>query len=136
MRFDAQPLKEHLMPGKKKSKGVLERIGDVASSAAEVVVDAGSKAIHAVGDMMPSGSSKKRAKASPKASKKKAPSASVKSAKIGAKSAAKTSKPKVDAKTKTVKPKTAKPAIKKTAAAKPATRAAKAAPKRKSGKTR
>ena len=41
------------MPSKKKSKGVLERIGDAASSAAEVVINAGSKAMHAVGDMMP-----------------------------------------------------------------------------------
>jgi hypothetical protein len=136
MRFDAQPLKEHLMPSKKKSKGVLERIGDVASSAAEVVVDAGSKAIHAVGDMMPSGSSKKRAKASPKASKKKAPKSSAKRSKALASPAPKASKSSVEARTKTVAPKTAKPAIKKSTAAKPATRAAKAAPKRKSGKTR
>jgi hypothetical protein len=52
------------MPGKKKSKGVLERIGDVATSAAEVVVDAGSKAMHAIGDLMPSESSRKGTKAS------------------------------------------------------------------------
>ena len=78
------------MPSKKKSKGVLERIGDVASSAAEVVVDAGSKAIHAVGDLMPGGSSRKGTKASSRASKKKAPKASGKSLKAPAKSAAKT----------------------------------------------
>ena len=47
------------MATKKKSKGVLERIGDVATSAAEVVIDAGSKAVHAVGDMMPSKAPKK-----------------------------------------------------------------------------
>ena len=118
------------MPGKKKSKGVLERIGDVATSAAEVVVDAGSKAIHAVGDLMPGGSSQKGTKASSKASKKKAPKASRKSSKAPAKSAEKASKPAVDARTKTVGPKAAEPAIKKSTAAKPATRAAKAAPKR------
>jgi hypothetical protein len=136
MRIDTAPLKEHLMPGKKKSKGVLERIGDVANSAAEVVVDAGSKAIHAVGDLMPGGSSRKGTKASSKASKKKAPKASRKSSKAPAKSAAKASKPAVDAKTKTVGREVAKPAIKKSTAAKPATRAAKAAPKRHPGKTR
>jgi hypothetical protein len=59
------------MPTKKKSKGVLERIGSAASSAAEVVLDAGSKAVHAVGDLMPSMTPKKKAKASPKKSVKK-----------------------------------------------------------------
>ena len=108
------------MPSKKKSKGVLERIGDVASSAAEVVVDAGSKAIHAVGDLMPSGSSQKGTKASSKAPKKNAPKAQGKSSKAPAKSAAKTSKLGGDAKTKTVVAKAAKPAIKKSTAAKPA----------------
>ena len=59
------------MPRKKVSKGVLERIGDAATSAAEVVIKAGSKAMHAVGDMMPAGSAPKGAKASPKAAKAK-----------------------------------------------------------------
>jgi hypothetical protein len=59
------------MPSKKKSKGVLERIGNAASSAAEVVLDAGSKAVHAVGDLMPSKAPKPKAKASPKKSVKK-----------------------------------------------------------------
>ena len=63
------------MPSKKKSKGVLERIGDVATSAAEVVINAGSKAIHAVGDMMPAGTPAKKAKASSRASKVKTPMA-------------------------------------------------------------
>ena len=40
---------------KKKSKGVLEKIGDAVTAGAEAVVDAGSKAIHTVGDMMPTG---------------------------------------------------------------------------------
>jgi hypothetical protein len=124
------------MPTKKKAKGVLERIGDVASSAAEVVVDAGSKAIHAVGDLMPTGSSQKGAKAAAKGSPKKAPKSSGKSSKAVAKPVAKASKSGVDANSKSPAPKTAKPAIKKSTAAKPATRAAKAAPKRKSGKTR
>ena len=61
----------------------------------------GSKAIHAVGDLMPSGSSQKGAKASSKAPKKKAPKASGKSSKAPAKSAATTSKLGGDAKTKT-----------------------------------
>ena len=47
------------MPRKKTSKGVLQRIGDVATSAAGAVIDAGSKAMHAVGDMMPAGDSAK-----------------------------------------------------------------------------
>jgi hypothetical protein len=55
---------------------------------------------------------------------------------LPASSGAKASKSAVDAKTKTVGPKTAKPAIKKSTAAIPAARAAKAAPTRKPGKTR
>jgi hypothetical protein len=73
------------MPSKKKSKGVLERIGDAATSAAEVVINAGSKAMHAVGDMMPTGSTPKGAKASSKAVKaktsKSAPKAMAKASK-------------------------------------------------------
>lgn len=135
------------MPSKKKSKGVLERISDVASSAAEVVVDAGSKAIHAVGDLMPSGSSQKRTKASATSSKKKAPKAAGKSSKPAAQSDLKISKLGTNAKTKaktvkpaikksTAKPAAAKPAAAKPAAAKPAARAAKAAPKRSTGRSR
>ena len=50
---------------KKKSKGVLEKIGDAVAAGAEAVIDAGSKAIHTVGDMMPTGKTppKKAAKA-------------------------------------------------------------------------
>ena len=73
------------MPSKKKSKGVLERIGNAATSAAEVVINAGSKAMHAVGDMMPSGSTPKGAKASSKAGK-------AKTSKSGPKAMAKASK--------------------------------------------
>jgi hypothetical protein len=78
------------MPSKKKTKGVLERIGDAASSAAEVVINAGSKAVHAVGDMMPIRSTPKGAKASSKAAQgktsKSAPKAKAsKSKKVAAK---------------------------------------------------
>jgi hypothetical protein len=87
------------MPSKKKSKGVLERIGNAASSAAEVALDAGSKAVHAVGDMMPSKAPKKKSKASPKQSAKKVmakPKASASKAKKAApqKSAPKKAAPK------------------------------------------
>ena len=54
------------MATKKKSKSVLTRIGDVATSAAEVVIDVSSKAMHAVGDMMPGGTSKKSRRRLPK----------------------------------------------------------------------
>jgi hypothetical protein len=131
-----QPFKEQLMPSKKKPKGVLERIGDVASSAAEVVVDAGSKAVHAVANLMPSGSSQKGAKTRSQAPKKKAPKTSAKSSKARGKPVAKASKSGVDARTKSVRPKAAKPALKKSTSAKPAMRAAKAAPKRRPGKKR
>jgi hypothetical protein len=120
------------MASKKKSKGVLKTIGDVATSAAEVVIDAGSKAVHAVGDMMPSGSSKKRAKASPKASKVKTAKPL---AKKSPKAAPKASKPqpKVETKTKTAAPKVKKAAMAKATPAKSAKPAAKAsrAPKAK-----
>jgi hypothetical protein len=124
------------MPSKKKSKGVLERIGHAASSAAEVVIDAGSKAIHAVGDLMPGGSSQKGTKASSKASKKKAPKPSRKSSKATANAGARASKLGGDSKTKNLAPKAAKSTIKKSTATKPAARAAKAGPKRNPGKTR
>lgn len=99
------------MASKKKSQGVLKRIGDMASSAAEVVIDAGSKAMHAVGDMMPSGTPEKGAKASSKASKSKSPKVSAKSTKAPPKATAKTSQPqkKVDAKTRTAASKKASP---------------------------
>ena len=96
------------MPSKKRSKGVLERIGDAATSAAESVVDAGSKAIHAVGDLMPSGSSQKGTRVSSKAPRKKAPKAPGKGSKAPAKSAATTSKLGGGTKTKSVRPKAAK----------------------------
>jgi DNA polymerase III subunit epsilon len=53
---------------KKKPKGVLQRIGDAVATGAEAVIDAGAKAIHTVGEMMPAAKTPpKRAKASPKA---------------------------------------------------------------------
>jgi hypothetical protein len=124
------------MPSKKRSKGVLERMGDVAASAAEIVIDASSKAIHAVGDLMPTGSSPKGATASSKASKKRAPKGQGKSSKVPAKAAATASKLGGEAKTKTVGPKVAKPAMKKSTASKPAMLAAKSTPKRHPGKKR
>jgi hypothetical protein len=136
MRLNAQPFKEHLMPSKKKSKGVLRRIGEAATSAAEVVIDAGSKAIHAVGEMIPTGSSQKGPKSSSKASKRMAPKASGRSAKARPKAVTKASRLGSDSKTKSLGPKPAKPGMKKPAPAKPVTRVAKAAPKRDSGKKR
>ncbi len=91
---------------KKKSKGVLKKIGEAVASGAEVVIDAGAKVVHSVGEMMPTGKTPpKRAKASPKAK--------------AAKSA-----PKKTASAKTVSAKTAKPETK-TAAVKVATKSAK-----------
>jgi hypothetical protein len=98
------------MPRKKKSMGVLERIGAAASSAAEVVLDAGSKAVHAVGDLMPSKTPKKKAKASPKKSVKKV-SAKPKSAATATKPTPKKPAPKKAASKKAVmstKPKRSK----------------------------
>jgi hypothetical protein len=116
------------MASKKKSKGVLERIGAAATTAAEVVIDAGSKTIHAVGDMMPAGSPQKGAKASPKASK--APKASAKkpdakTSKAAPKASAKASNPpeKVEAKTSRASPKVAMKKTTPTKSAKPASKA-------------
>ncbi len=116
------------MPSKKKSKGVLERIGDAATSAAEVVINAGSKAMHAVGDMMPARSTPKGAKASSKAVK-------AKTSKSAPKAMATASKTKKVA----AKKKTAALSIKKAASKKVVpTRSAKPAPstkrKRQAGK--
>jgi hypothetical protein len=62
---------------KPKSKGVLGKIGDAVATGAEAVIDAGSKALHAVGGLMPTGkASPKRPKA--KAVKAKAPKAEAK----------------------------------------------------------
>jgi hypothetical protein len=102
------------MPSKKKAKGVLERIGGAATSAAEVVITAGSKAIHAVGDMMPAGTPKKGAKASRKAAKAKTPKAA--------------------AKTKTSAPKAKKAALKKAMPTKSAKPSPSPKPKRKAAK--
>ncbi len=85
-------------------------------------------------DLMPTGSSQEGARASSKATKR-VPKASGKSPKASAKSAANAPKAGVDAKNKTVKSKSAKPAIKKSAATRPATRAAKATSRGKSSKT-
>jgi hypothetical protein len=86
-------------------------------------------------DLMPTASSQKGARASSKATKR-IPKASGKSPKASAKSAANAPKAGVDDKNKTVKSKAAKPAIKKSAATRPATRAAKATSNGKSSKTR
>jgi hypothetical protein len=75
---------------KKKSKGVLEKIGDAVVTGAEAVYDAGAKAVHAVGDLLPA------AKPAPK--RKKATKAAVKTPKKSAtKAEAKTAKPKAAA---------------------------------------
>ncbi len=116
------------MLSKKKSKGVLERIGDAATSAAEVVINAGSKAMHAVGDMMPTRGTPKGAKASSKA-------VQGKTSKPAPKAMAQASKTKKVA----AKKKTAALSVKKAPSKKVApTRSAKAAPatkqKRQAGK--
>jgi len=78
------------------------RRGDVL--AAEVVIDAGSKAIHAVGDMMPTGTPKKGPKASKAKARKRRPDR-----RKPHRNQPKASKPpeKVEAKTKTAAPKAA-----------------------------
>jgi hypothetical protein len=80
------------MATKKKPKGVLEKIGDAVSAGAEAVVDAGSKAVHAVGDLMPGGKpAPKRARAKPKPEAAKATAAKSKPA--SAKADAKATRP-------------------------------------------
>src|SRR4051812_30110903 len=69
------PSSRHPAMSKKKSKGVLETIGDAVSSGAEAVVDAGSKAIHSVGDMMPAPKKAAKAKAHKPAAKVARPAA-------------------------------------------------------------
>jgi histone H1/5 len=79
----------------KKSKGVLQQIGDAVTAGAEAVIDAGAKAAHAVGDLLPAAkkpgktakaATAKTAKSAGKAPKKASPKAAaskVKTAKIG-----------------------------------------------------
>src|ERR1700727_2798715 len=77
------PLTRHPMAIKKKPKGVLEKIGDVVSSGAEAVVDAGAKAIHAVGELLPTGKpAPKRTRAKVAAKKAAAPKGAAKAQKI------------------------------------------------------
>jgi hypothetical protein len=140
---------------KKKPKGVLVRIGEMATMAAEAVIDTGSKAVHAVGSMMPSGTSEKSAKApssAPKpktakttatrASKPKTAKLAARTAKVapkGAKKTAKTQK-KVAAQSIAPQPKTEKSATKKSTVMNSAKSTGKAAhaskPKRSAGKKR
>src|SRR4051794_39544258 len=54
-RGSTQPPSRHPRMARKKSKGVLARIGDAVKTGAEAVADAGSKAVEAVGDLMPTG---------------------------------------------------------------------------------
>lgn len=76
------------MATKKKAKGVLGQIGDAVAAGAGAVADAGSKAIHAVGDLLPAGDAapKKKAgaarKVAPKAAAEKAVAAKPKEAKV------------------------------------------------------
>src|SRR4051794_23810414 len=97
------------MATKKKSKGVLEQIGDAVSTGAEAVIDAGSKAVQAVGDLLPTGATPpKRAKSSPKT---KSPKASVKAPKAvakGSKPQPKTAADKAKAKAPSTPPKAQK----------------------------
>ena len=126
-----EPLTEHPMASKKKSKGVLERISDAAAAAAGVVIDAGSKAMHAVGGMMPTGTTQNTAKASPRGSKVKRAKRSAKRSK-----AANAPKPQemVETKTKTAAPKARKTAMKKTTPAKSAKPVSSPKAKRSAGK--
>jgi hypothetical protein len=66
---------------KRKPKGVLGQVGDAVAAGAEAVVDAGAKAVRAVGDLLPAG------KAPPKGRKAPAKKAATKSAGRAAKSA-------------------------------------------------
>ena len=120
------------MPSKKHSRGVLQRIGDAATSAAGVVINVGSKALHAVGDMLPTPTPQESANASSRGSKVKAVKA--RTSKAAPKAMAKTAKPKekIATKTKTAAPKTKKAAMKQAAPTKPAKPSAK--PKRRAAK--
>src|SRR4051812_14336001 len=81
---------------KKKPKGVLEKIGDAVSAGAEAAIDAGSKVIHSVGDMMPTGETtpKRSAKAKSPKSSVKASKPEAKASKAQAKGAVAKDKPK------------------------------------------
>jgi hypothetical protein len=108
------------MATKKKSKGVLEKIGDAMATGAEAVVDAGSKAIHAVGDLLPTGKlAPKRARPKPKsAAKVTTARTDTKVTAPKANTAAKAAAPKAKAKAK--KAKTAAPVAKAESKAPPA----------------
>jgi hypothetical protein len=85
------PLSRHPTMAKKKSKGVLEKMGHAVAAGAETVVEAGAKAIESVGNLLPGAKSPaKRKVAKKKASSKKAGAKSKKVA--AAKSAAKTTR--------------------------------------------
>src|SRR3954452_18961459 len=74
---DVSPRMEAPM-AKKKAKGVLEKITDAVSSGAEVVVDAGSRAVHAIGDLLPAAKTAPKREAKPKVAAKPQPKAAVK----------------------------------------------------------
>src|SRR5262249_36259599 len=63
-----------------KKKGVLKKIGDAVATGAEAAVDAGAKAIHAVGKLMPGAATKKKStkKAATKKAAPKAPTSATK----------------------------------------------------------
>ena len=96
------------MATKKKSKGVLERIGDAVSAGADAVIDVGAKAVHAVGDMLPT------AAPAPKRAKAKKATAKVKAPKAASVTKAKTTPAKTKSKASAAKAK-ASPATPKTA---------------------
>jgi hypothetical protein len=116
---------------KKKSKGVIEKIGDAVSASAEAVYDAGAKAVHAVGDLLPAAKpAPKRGKAKAATPKKSAPK------KTAAKAEAKTAKPKAAAvkaaavKAPAAKVKAAPAKVASKAAAPKTTKSAKRTPKK------
>lgn len=120
----------------KKKKGVLAQIGDAVATGAEVVIDAGAKAIHTVGEMMPGGHSDsapapaaKAKKAAPKAKAKASPKASAAKAAPKAKSEPVAASAKAKPKAKAIA--NGKASAKPAAATKaPAAKATKAAPKK------
>lgn len=119
----ALPHKEHPMAKKKQTKSVLKKIGSAVATGTEAVIDAGAKAIHAVGEMLPTGKTPpKGAKA--KAAKAKSPKAAAKAPKAAAKAKA----PAAKAKPKVAAPTAKKAAAKGATAPKSAKPAAKAAP--------
>ncbi len=113
------------MAKKKQTKSVLKKIGGAVATGAEAVIDAGSKAIQAVGEMLPTG------KTPPKGAKAKGATAKSPKAAPAPKAAAKAKAPAAKGAAKGAAPTAKKAAAKGATASKAAKPAAKAAPGRK-----